>query len=115
MKTNFKKLRPFSRSLRSNMTPAEKRLWEKIRRKQLNGLMFHRQQIIGNCIADFYCPQAKLVIEVDGKQHYTEPGMEYDEIRDDFMNNLGIKVLRFSNDKVLNDTDAVVDEIRKCL
>ena len=57
------KLKPLARQLRSNMTEAEKRLWSKIRRKQLRGRQFYRQRIIGNYIVDFYCPKDKLVIE----------------------------------------------------
>ena len=53
------------------MTEAEKLLWEKIRGKQLKGYQFYRQKTIGNCIVDFYCPKAKLVIELDGGQHYS--------------------------------------------
>jgi very-short-patch-repair endonuclease len=70
------KLKPFSRSLRSNMTDAERLLWSKIRWKQFKGVQFYRQKIIGNYIADFYCPKLKLVIEVDGGQHYSAEGRE---------------------------------------
>jgi len=69
-----KRLKSLSRSLRSNMTDAERLLWSKIRRKQLKGLQFYRQKIIGNYIADFYCPELKLVIEVDSGQHYSAEG-----------------------------------------
>ena len=115
MSIKNKKLKPFSRSLRNNATPAEMVLWEKIRRKQLNGLQFQRQRVIGNCIVDFYCPLAKLIIEVDGIQHYSEVGKEWDEVRDEHMKQIGLKVLRFSNDQVIYNIDSVVDKIRQNL
>ncbi len=112
MLSHKKIMKILSRGQRNNMTEAEIFLWEKIRRKQLKGLQFHRQKIIGNCIVDFYCPQAKLIIEVDGIQHYSESGKEWDIVRDDYMNQLGLRVLRFSNKQVLEDIDTVVEKIR---
>ncbi|MBC7475712.1 MAG: endonuclease domain-containing protein, partial [Candidatus Sericytochromatia bacterium] len=102
-----KSLKQVSRDLRSNMTQAEKLLWSKIRNKQINNLLFYRQKIIGNYIADFYCHQIKLVIEVDGSQHYTDEGIEKDKIRDEYMDNLGIKTLRFSNNDILSNIEGV--------
>ncbi len=106
-----KHLKPLSRDLRSNMTDAERRLWSRIRGKQLNDRQFYRQRIIGNYIADFYCPRAKLVVEVDGSQHYTEEGLEADQRRDDYMRGLGLKVLRFSDLDILRNLDSVVETI----
>ena len=80
-----KKLKQLSRTLRINIIDAEKLLWSKIRGKQLKGLQFYRQKIIGNYIADFYCPKSKLVIEVDGGQHYNVDGKGKDKIREDYM------------------------------
>src|SRR4030043_1267894 len=71
-----KNLKGYSKSLRENMTEAERLLWEKIRGKQLKGYQFYRQKTIGNSIVDFYCPKAKLVIELDGGQHYSSEGKE---------------------------------------
>ncbi|RJR18845.1 MAG: endonuclease domain-containing protein [Nitrospiraceae bacterium] len=107
------KLKPFSRSLRSNMTDAEKLLWSKIRRKQLKGLQFYRQKIIGNYIADFYCPKLKLVIEVDGGQHYSSEGRENDRVRDNYMTGAGITVIRFSDKDVLTNLEGILEEIWK--
>ncbi len=75
------------------MTDAERLLWSKIRRKQLKGFQFYRQKIIGNYIADFYCPELKLVIEVDGGQHYSAEGRENDLTRDAYMTGVGITVV----------------------
>ncbi|MCX5900439.1 MAG: endonuclease domain-containing protein [Proteobacteria bacterium] len=106
-----KKLKPFSQKLRSTMTDAEILLWARIKGKQLKGMQFYRQKIIGRYIADFYCAAAKLVIEVDGSQHYTDDGRKRDEIRDAYMQNLGLKVVRFSDTDVLTNIDGVVEHI----
>ena len=76
------KLKERSRQLRKNMTDAEIILWSKIRMKQLNGFQFFRQKPVGGYIADFFCMKAKLVIEVDGGQHYAEDVANYDKSRD---------------------------------
>jgi very-short-patch-repair endonuclease len=101
-------LKPFARELRKNMTEAERALWSKLRRKQLNGRIFYRQKNIGNYIVDFYCPGAKLIVELDGGQHYSETGKAKDEIRDEYLANLGLRVLRFSDLDVLKDMDGVL-------
>jgi very-short-patch-repair endonuclease len=103
-----KNLKPLARELRKNMTAAEQCLWFKLRRKQLNGRMFYRQRNIGPFIVDFFCPAAKLVIELDGGQHYSVEGRAKDELRDEYLVNLGLKVLRFSDLDVLKDMDGVL-------
>ena len=104
-------LKIYNRELRNNMTDAESRLWSTIRMKQINSCQFYRQRIIGDYIVDFYCPRAKLVIEVDGGQHYSDDMAEVDRKRDDYLKNLGLKVLRFSNTEVLNNIEGVVESI----
>jgi len=74
------------------MTDAEKKMWLNIKGKQLKGLHFYRQKIIGNYIVDFYCPKAKLVIELDGGQHYMNKGKQRDRERDSYLNSIGLKV-----------------------
>ena len=106
-----KKLKQRSRELRSSMTDAEIALWAKLRRKQIYELPFYRQKILGNYIVDFYCPSARLVIEVDGGQHYTEDGAVSDSKRDAYLESIGLMVLRFSNLDVLGNMDGVVAEI----
>lgn len=108
-----KKLKPRSRELRNNMTDAERLLWSKIRRKQLLHLQFYRQKPLGNYIVDFYCPAAKLIIEVDGSQHFQAEQLEYDRMRDDFLTGLGFKILRFSNLEVLRNIEGVIEVIEK--
>lgn len=106
-----KKLKARSQQLRSSMTDAEISLWSKLRRKQLHGLQFYRQKPLGNFIFDFYCPSARLVIEIDGGQHYTEKGQAQDSRRDAYLNDMGLSVLRFSNLDVLGNIDGVIAEI----
>jgi very-short-patch-repair endonuclease len=93
------------------MTDAERLLWSKIRGKQLKGYQFYRQRIIGNYIVDFYCPKVKLVIELDGGQHYSGEGLEKDKIRDDYLREQGLKVLRFSDRDVFENITGVVESI----
>jgi very-short-patch-repair endonuclease len=106
-----KSLKKCSRSLRVNMTEAEKLLWEKIRGKQLKGFQFYRQKTIGNYIVDFYCPKAKLVMELDGGQHYSSEGKAKDRERDGYMKGIGLRVLRFSDKEVFNNTQDVLERI----
>jgi len=100
-----------SRNLRSNMTEAEQLLWARLRRKQLQGIQFYRQKPIGNFVVDFYAPAADLVIEVDGSQHLEAEHRVRDELRDEFLAELGLTVLRFDNRQVLCEPDAVVEKI----
>ena len=106
-----KKLKPLARAHRTNMTDAETALWAKIRRKQLKDRQFYRQKNIGNYIVDFYCPAAKLIIELDGDQHLTDKGMKADEIRDRYLQSLGFTILRFSSREVLKNIDGVLETI----
>jgi very-short-patch-repair endonuclease len=106
-----KSLRQLSRNLRKDLTDAERLLWSKIRRKQLNGLQFYRQKIIGNYVVDFYCPKARLVIEIDGGQHYSAGGKEKDRLRDEYMTEAGITVLRFSDREVLENLGSVLEKL----
>jgi len=93
------------------MTDAERVLWSRVRGKQLKGLQIYRQRIIGNYIIDFYCPGAKLAIEIDGGQHYTDEGVREDKKRDDYLKSLGIKVLRFSDREVLENIEGAIERI----
>ncbi len=77
----------------------------------MSGAQFYRQKIIGNFIIDFYCPQAKLVVEIDGGLHYEGRGVESDAIRDDYLRSQGLKVLRFSSQDVLENTAGVLEVV----
>ena len=98
-----------ARRLRREMTPHERKLWYLFLRKY--PVKFYKQRIIGNFIVDFYCASAKLVIEVDGSQHYEPQGMAHDTKRSDFLSALGLEVLRFSNRNIDKDFRAVCEQI----
>ena len=98
-----------SRRLRKQMPPAENRLWQRLRNRQLGGYRFRRQQPIGQYILDFVCSEVKLVIEIDGGQHANQTA--YDEARTQYLQNLGFSVMRFWNNEVLQQTDAVLTAI----
>ncbi len=102
-------LKKFARDLRKNITEAESFLWMRLRKRQIENLQFYRQRIICNYIVDFYCPQAKLVIEIDGSQHYSEEGMAKDRERDNHLTDLGMTVLRFSAREVFTNTEGVME------
>ncbi len=93
------------------MTDAEQLLWQRVRRKQLQGVKFNRQKPLLGFIVDFYCAKAQLVIELDGGQHFEPEYQEKDAARDQVLKALGLRVLRFDNRQVLLETDSVVAEI----
>ncbi len=103
------------KELRKKATTAEKILWNSLRRRNINNIKFFRQYGIGAYIADFYAPLLRLCIEVDGKQHHTKIGKEYDAERDNYMESLNIKVIRFKNESVIEDIDNVLNEIKKAI
>ncbi|WP_029915466.1 endonuclease domain-containing protein [Pelobacter seleniigenes] len=100
-----------SRDLRRNMTVAEQVLWSGLRRKQLLGVQFYRQKPLGHFIVDFFAPAAKLVVEVDGGQHLDAEHQVRDQLRDEYLAEQGLLVLRFDNLQVLKETDAVLKQI----
>jgi very-short-patch-repair endonuclease len=101
--------RQAAQQMRRSMTPAESRLWLRLKSNRLAGLHFRRQQVLGGFIVDFYCHPARLVVEVDGEVH---AGQEpYDAERDQLLQQWGLRVLRFSNERVLGDISGVVNEI----
>ena len=106
------KLKERARELRKNPTLAEKRLWKRIRGKQL-GVEFHRQVPVDRFIIDFYCHELLLAIEVDGTSHDSDDVMVKDAERQATIENLGVSFLRFQDEDVLNNLDGVVEEIRK--
>jgi len=109
---NKRSLKGFRKQLRKNLTPAEAVLWRCLKGKKLDGRKFRRQHSIGKYIADFYCPSENLGVELDGKDHFTIEGSEYDLKRDEYMNSLGINVLRFENRDVYYSLEAVLEEIK---
>ena len=106
-------LKQYSRTLRSQMTDAEQKLWYFLRRKQINGWQFYRQKPLGPYIVDYYCSAAYLVVELDGGQHFEPKNQIVDQCRDSYLTNLGLRVLRFNNQQVLRETEAVLAEISR--
>ena len=100
-----------ARELRREQTPAERKLWSRLRRKQLYGLKFRRQHPIGRFIVDFCCVSQALVIEVDGDSHSEQE--EYDQERTAWLEARGYRVIRFGNQQVERQIDAVLDEIAR--
>jgi very-short-patch-repair endonuclease len=98
-----------ARRLRKSMTAAEKTLWNKLRRGQLNGMYFRRQHPYGNYILDFFCHEANLVVEVDGAIHMSSK--EYDEERTQYLESTGLRVIRFKNDEIQENVDNVIKTI----
>jgi very-short-patch-repair endonuclease len=110
-----RKLKTKARFLRTNLTDAEQHLWRRLRRKQILGVQFYRQKPIGNYIVDFYAPGASLVVEVDGSQHVELGQARYDKRRSEYLERLGLKVLRFDDRQVLLQLDSVAEEIFRVL
>ncbi|MFS8035902.1 endonuclease domain-containing protein [Xanthobacter sp. AM11] len=104
-------LRVRARSLRGTQTDAEQRLWTELRGHRLTGMSFRRQHPLGPYVVDFICLPARLVIEVDGGQHYTPEGLARDRRRECFLADRGLTVLRFSNLDVLNNMSGVLETI----
>lgn len=100
-----------AQSLRNNETQAEKILWEKLRNNQLKGYKFRRQHPISLFIADFYCHQLKLIIEIDGEYHNTLEQIKKDNERTQILQDNGMKIIRFTNCEIENNVDKVITEI----
>src|SRR5215469_6018263 len=100
-----------ARELRRNMTEAERKLWWILRRKQLEGFRFRRQAPLGPYFADFFCPKARLVVELDGAQHTTDEQIAHDERRTHWLGTHGLRVIRFTNAQVFWKPDYVADAI----
>lgn len=102
-----------ARILRKQMTPQERRLWYDFLRNY--PVKFYRQRVIGRFIVDFYCCQAKLVIELDGSQHYTTDGITYDSIRSEILKKYKLRILRFSNNDINQNFSGVCEIIHRAV
>jgi very-short-patch-repair endonuclease len=101
--------------LRLNMTYAEKIMWDELKNKRLFKVRFRRQHPIDIFIVDFYCHELKLVVEIDGEIHLEDEVIEYDDGRTHDIEKFGIKILRFTNDQVLNHRSIIIKEILKTI
>jgi very-short-patch-repair endonuclease len=104
---------PIARKLRSSATDVEKLLWRHLRLKQIDGFKFRRQTPIGSYVVDFFCPTAKLIIELDGGQHAEQA--DIDAIRAAWLGAAGYRVVRFWNNDVLENIDGVLQHIQTTL
>ena len=111
----FSGLQALARELRKKPTSSEELLWQLLRNRHLLGFKFRRQHQFGNYVTDFYCREARLAIECDGGVHDRNEQWHHDQLRDAYMISQGIRVLRFTNERILNDTEGVLDEIAKHL
>jgi very-short-patch-repair endonuclease len=105
------KLTPNAKVLRKNMTKQERHLWYDFLKTL--PITIHRQKVIGSYIVDFYCASKKIVIELDGSQHFENEGQEKDKLRDEYLNKSGIKVLRYSNLDIDRNFEGVCTDILK--
>jgi very-short-patch-repair endonuclease len=113
VKYNDPKFTNFRKDLRNNSTSTEACLWFYLKQKKIEGRKFTRQKSIGNFIIDFYCPEEKLAIELDGEQHFWEEGMNRDIQKTNFLESQGVIVLRFENKWVFEDIGFILSEIQK--
>src|SRR5690554_1048510 len=104
-----------AKKLRNQMTEAETLLWERLKSNQLLGYKFRRQHPISRYIADFYCHKLNLIIELDGGYHTQSDQIKKDKERTEDLNFQGVKVIKFTNDAVLNDIDLVISKIQEII
>ena len=112
-RTTLKDQKTLRQSLRNNSTAPEAILWRTLKGKQIDGLKFRRQFGLGPYVLDFYCPEIKLCIELDGEIHKSYEQSQYDEIRTRFMASNNIKVIRFENDAVYRNIEAIKETIKE--
>ena len=104
-------MRRFARSMRLSMTEPEFRLWLQLRNRQLGDLRFCRQVAIGSYIADFFCAEKRLAVEIDGSQHFEPDGLAADQLRTSWLQAHSIRILRFDNHEVLTNLEGVCARI----
>jgi len=105
--------KPTRRRLRKDATDAERKLWAILRNRQIDGLKFFRQYSVGSYVLDFYCPEKRLALEIDGGQHGDVDSQQHDAQRDSYLKELGIRVVRFWNNDVLRNAEGVAQKIRE--
>jgi very-short-patch-repair endonuclease len=115
VKINSPSKKEFRKNLRNSLTAAEAVLWKCLQRRQLLGKKFRRQISIGRYIVDFYCPEKRLVIELDGEAHFTHNRDIYEDKRTDYLQERGLTILRFENDELKGNLDGVLETIKRHL
>ena len=112
---NDEKLNRRRTELRNTLTPAEALLWTNLKNSQLEGKKFRRQHGIGPYIVDFYCPECRLAVELDGEGHMSIQAEELDARRTEFLKRFNVRVIRFENKEVFESLEFVLEEIREKL
>ena len=110
---NHPDTKEYRRQLRRESTPSERMLWKKLCRRQVDGYKFRQQHGFGIYIMDFYCPELRLCIEVDGAVHDSPEAMQNDKDRTLFLNQHRIKVIRFRNEEIESDIESVIQRIKE--
>ena len=108
---NIKELKEVRKALRLNGTSAEAVMWTQIKGRKINGRKWRRQFSVGPFIVDFYCPELKLAIELDGAPHYATGGYEADELRTNYLREHGIRIIRFENKDIWTSLEGVIETI----
>jgi very-short-patch-repair endonuclease len=112
---NSKNRKSLRRKLRNSTTSAEAILWSSLQRRQLEGKKFRRQESFGRYVVDFYCPECRLIVELDGAPHF-EPNSEiYENERTMYLEGLGLKIIRFENQAIHDDIESVLETIREAI
>jgi very-short-patch-repair endonuclease len=113
-KHNARELKPRRRELRAQLTQAEAILWRRLQRRQLCGRKFRRQHSVGPYVLDFYCPEVKLAVELDGAAHDHDRALRRDAFRTAYLAATGVRVIRFENDDVVRNLEGVLAVIERC-
>lgn len=100
--------------MRNHATVSERTLWQVLRGKQL-GVKFRRQHGIGHYIVDFYCPERRLIIELDGDSHFGDAAQDYDRERDAYLHGLGLRIIRFTNMQLAENLEGVYEIINQAV
>ena len=112
---NTRSKKPNRSNLRSNSTAAEAVLWTYLQHRKLLGKKFRRQSSVGPYIVDFYCPECRLVIELDGAPHFGPNSHEYDQLRTEYLEKAGLRIIRFENQDVRDNIEFVLETIKEHL
>lgn len=113
--SNWHQYKTLRQKLRREPSPAENRLWWYLQHRRFLGYKFRRQQGLGRYVVDFYCPELNLAIELDGDSHFDDTRRAYDQQRQQWLERIGVRVVRFRNDEVLQAVDVVLDRLRSAI
>src|SRR5215467_10075052 len=112
---NAKNRKPLRKKLRNSTTSAEAILWTYLQRRQLEGKKFRRQESLGRYVVDFYCPECRLIVELDGAPHFEPDSDIYENQRTAYLERLGLTVIRFENQAIHDDIELVLETVREAV